>query len=64
MPKKNAILDKSFQFSIRIVKLYKYLIKEHKEFVLQSSYFEPVIQLAQMLMRRKLGKVKLTLSQK
>ena len=36
MSKKNAILDKSFQFSIRIVKLYKYSVKGHKEFVLSK----------------------------
>lgn len=27
----NPVLDKSFQFSVRIVKLYKYLVAEHKE---------------------------------
>lgn len=33
----NVILDKSFAFSIRIVKLYKYLCSEHKEFVLSKQ---------------------------
>lgn len=28
------MLDKSFQFAIRIIKLYKYLVSDHKEFVL------------------------------
>mgnify|MGYP000666335382 CR=1 FL=1 len=37
MAKQNAVLDKSFQFSIRIVKLYKYLVSEHKEFVLSKQ---------------------------
>jgi four helix bundle protein len=30
---KNPIVDKSFNFSVRIVKLYKYLIKKEKELV-------------------------------
>ncbi|WP_111640057.1 four helix bundle protein [Marinomonas shanghaiensis] len=37
MQNQNAVLDKSFQFSIRIVKLYKYLVKQHKEFVLSKQ---------------------------
>jgi hypothetical protein len=31
--KKNIIKDKSFNFAIRIMNLYKQLIKEEKEFV-------------------------------
>lgn len=37
MLQQNVVLDKSFQFSIRIVKLYKYLVKKHKEFVLSKQ---------------------------
>lgn len=37
MEKQNTVLDKSFKFSIRIVKLYKYLIKTHKEYVLSKQ---------------------------
>ncbi|WP_259399258.1 four helix bundle protein [Pseudoalteromonas sp. SG43-7] len=37
MARQNAVLDKSFQFSIRVVKLYKYLVNEHKEFVLSKQ---------------------------
>jgi len=33
----NPVLDKSFQFSVRIVKLYKYLVAEHKEYVLSKQ---------------------------
>ncbi len=33
----NALLDKSFLFAIRIIKLYQYLCKEHKEFVLSKQ---------------------------
>lgn len=32
--KENASVEKSFEFAVRIVKLYKYLVKEHKEYVL------------------------------
>ncbi len=31
--KENIIQQKSFQFAIRIINLYKYLINEKKEFV-------------------------------
>ena len=33
----NVIYDKSYDFAIRIVKLYKYLIVEHKEYVLSKQ---------------------------
>ncbi|QTA90121.1 four helix bundle protein [Desulfonema magnum] len=35
--KENPVLDKSFDFSIRIINLYKYLCKEKKEFVLSKQ---------------------------
>lgn len=30
----NSVSEKSFEFAVRIVNLYKYLINEHKEFVM------------------------------
>ena len=30
----NSVSEKSFEFAVRVVNLYKYLIKEHKEFVM------------------------------
>lgn len=33
----NAIIDKSFAFSIRIIRLYQFLCKEHKEYVLSKQ---------------------------
>ncbi|MBR3973913.1 MAG: four helix bundle protein [Oscillospiraceae bacterium] len=33
----NPIVDKSFEFAVRIVNLYKYLTKEHKEYVLSKQ---------------------------
>ena len=34
---KNSIYTKSFEFSVRIVNVYKYLCKEHKEFVMSKQ---------------------------
>ncbi|ABO50762.1 conserved hypothetical protein [Desulforamulus reducens MI-1] len=33
----NIIVDKSFEFAVRIVRLYQYLCKEKKEFVLSKQ---------------------------
>ncbi len=33
----NALLDKSFLFAIRIIKLYQYLCIDHKEYVLSKQ---------------------------
>lgn len=43
--KENVVKDKSFAFAIRIVKLYKYLVEEKREFVFQNNYFVPVLLL-------------------
>ena len=37
MKKNNIILDKSFDFSIRIVKLYRYLCQDKKEYILSKQ---------------------------
>jgi len=37
MKRNNIIQDKSFAFAIRIVKLYKYLVEERKEFILSKQ---------------------------
>jgi len=37
MKKENIVLDKSFVFAVRIVKLYKYLCEEKKEYVLSKQ---------------------------
>lgn len=34
---KNIVLEKSFAFALRIVKLYRYLVSEKKEFVLSKE---------------------------
>lgn len=33
----NITLDKSFEFAVRIVNLYKYLVREHAEYVLSKQ---------------------------
>ena len=33
----NPIVDKSFKFAVRIVKLYKHMVREHKEYVLSKQ---------------------------
>jgi len=35
--KESIVEKKSYQFSIRIVRLYQFLVKEHKEFVLSKQ---------------------------
>ncbi len=35
--KENLIVDKSFDFAIRIVRLYQYLCKEKKEYILSKQ---------------------------
>jgi len=35
--KTNAIVELSFEYAVRIVKLYKYLVREHKEYVLSKQ---------------------------
>jgi four helix bundle protein len=35
--KENILRDKSYQFALRIVKLYRFLVEEHKEFVLSKQ---------------------------
>ena len=37
MKKENVIKDKSFAFAVRIVKLYKYLVEEKKEYVIAKQ---------------------------
>ena len=35
--RENIVKDKSYAFALRIVKLYKYLVKDHKEYVLSKQ---------------------------
>ena len=38
--KENVLLEKSFAFAIRVVKAYKYLTEEKKEFVLSKQFLK------------------------
>jgi len=38
MEKQNILKDKSFAFALRIVKAYKYLVKEKTNLFCQNSY--------------------------
>ena len=35
--KENASVEKSLEFAVRIVNLYKYMVREHKEYVLSKQ---------------------------
>jgi len=37
MSKENIILEKSYKFSLKIIKLYKYLCEDKKEFILSKQ---------------------------
>ena len=37
METKNLIVDKSYKFALRIIKMYKFLIEEKKEYVLSKQ---------------------------
>ena len=37
MKKSNVVADKSFDFAVRIVKLYRFLCEEKKEYVLSKQ---------------------------
>jgi four helix bundle protein len=37
MKKENIVKDKSYAFALRMVKAYKYLAQEHREFVLSKQ---------------------------
>jgi four helix bundle protein len=36
--KDNVVLDKSFAFAVRVIKAYKYLVEEKKEFVISKQF--------------------------
>ena len=41
---RNIVVEKSFEFAVRVVNLYKFLTREHKEYVLAKQLLraEPV----------------------
>ena len=37
MAKENIVIEKSYAFALRIIKLYKYLVDTHKEYVISKQ---------------------------
>ena len=56
----NILLDKSKAFALRIIKMYKYLTEEKKEYIYFLNKFF-VLELALVLMQEKLLEVNLRL---
>ena len=46
--KENILKDKSFFFAIRIVNLYKYLKKEHEEYILSQQLIRSGTSIGQL----------------
>ena len=45
----NNVLAKAFEFAVRVVRLYQYLVKEHKEFVLSKPLLNQSEELIKIL---------------
>ena len=60
MRKDNVVLEKSYALALRMVKLYKYLMDEKKEFVLSKQILRSGIE--EML--KLLGSIQKTMKQK
>ena len=48
MKENNIIEEKSFEFAVRVVNLYKYLTSEKQEFVMSKQFYDLVQVLEQM----------------
>ena len=60
----NAIVEKSFEFAVRIVNLCKYLTKEHKEFVLSKQLLRSGTSVGANVMEAQRGQSKADFSAK
>ena len=60
----NQIENKSFDFAVRIVNLYKHLNSEKKEYVLSKQLLVPAQASVLMFPKHNAGKAKLILYQK
>ena len=52
MNEKSVIHVKSYSFSIRIVRLYQYLIREHKEYSLSKQILRSELRLVLILKKQ------------
>ena len=59
--KDNVVKDKSLEFAVRIVNLYKFLVNEQKEFVMSKQYCDPGPVLVPIFVRLSKHKVGLIL---
>lgn len=59
--KKNIVLDKSYAFALRIIKLYKYLIDQQKEFVLSKQILRSGTAIGAMIKDPNMPNLRLTL---
>ncbi len=50
--KESVLKDKSYQFALRVIKLYKYFIAEKKEYVLSKQILRSRAASAQILKRQ------------
>lgn len=57
--KENILKDKTLLFAIRIVNLYKYLISEHKEFILSKQLLRSGTSVGAMVREAEFGQSKL-----
>lgn len=56
---KSILKEKSFKFSVRIVNLYKFVIKEHHEFVLSKQLLRIGTAIGAMIREAEFGQSKL-----
>ena len=64
MKKPNIVEDKSFDFAVRVVKLYRYLCEEKRNMCCLSNYCEAAQVLVRMCVKRCMDKVSVILSAK
>ncbi len=56
--KENVVKNKSFEFAVRIVNLYKFLVKERKEFVLSKQLLRSGTSVGAMVREAERGESK------
>ncbi|MCF7918841.1 MAG: four helix bundle protein [Candidatus Cloacimonetes bacterium] len=58
MKKKNEVRDRSFDFAVRIINLYKYLCSEKKEYVLSKQVLRSGTAIGAMIREAECGESK------
>lgn len=57
-PKNDPLSEKSFSFALRIIKLYKYMQSEHKEFILSKQVLRSGTAVGALIREAKYGQSK------